>query len=315
MRIDLAIQPSSHAYTWLANWLATVNADQLARDGSRLGASGRSLRDSSAFLWSWQDVSALPPEIVSVSPFSRAALMAGEIRARGWRALAGLHWPHVRSVLADRDTTVPAKISLVRRAPHAIDLVIAYRQGRLPPHKRVIATVPELKSPIHFYFKWDEDRALSLANWLARWNATLLRLTPGLPHLYDTNVEYARETIETWSDYTSVLAQGWEDCDSLAAAYAGLLLARGWRALRPGDPGYTMARAQNLKTIPAEVIFHTYTRRNEPGLTHVLVRYHVGGKTYFEDPSARLGMYGGKRLGASETQARLATIRRELEAA
>ena len=90
---------------------------------------------------------------------------------------------------------------------------------------------------------FNERDAVSLLNWLARCNARLLRERPRLPLLYRTSVRYGREEEETWSDFIQLLAQGWEDCDALAAARAGELLARGWRALSPSDPGYAAAKA------------------------------------------------------------------------
>ena len=90
---------------------------------------------------------------------------------------------------------------------------------------------------------FNERDAVSLLNWLARCNARLLRERPTLPLLYSTSVVYGREEVETWSDFIQLLAQGWEDCDALAAARAGELLARGWRALSPRDPGYAAAKA------------------------------------------------------------------------
>src|SRR5688500_19684237 len=53
-----------------------------------------------------------------------------------------------------------------------------------------------------------------------------------LPLLYDAGVVYRRELDETWCDFLNMLAQGHEDCDGLAAARAGELLARGWAADR-----------------------------------------------------------------------------------
>lgn len=139
---------------------------------------------------------------------------------------------------------------------------------------------------------FDENAALRLLNWLARENALLLRERPELPLLYDSGVVYRREVDETWSDYLNMLAQGHEDCDGLAAARAGELLARGWRALRPGDPGFETARRQRLKRIKAQVFLETTSRPGEPGLYHCLVHYWIGGRRYRDDPSARLGMHG-----------------------
>lgn len=141
---------------------------------------------------------------------------------------------------------------------------------------------------------FDERAALRLLNWLAQENAILLRSSPDLPLLYDSGVTYRRETDETWCDYLNMLAQGHEDCDGLASARAGELIARGWRALRPGDAGYDEARQEQPASIPAEVMLTTRSSAEQPGLYHCIVRYRVGGRWHRDDPSARLGMNGGR---------------------
>ena len=167
---------------------------------------------------------------------------------------------------------------------------------------------------------FNERDAVSLLNWLARCNARLLRERPSLPFLYAANVHYEREEVETWSDFIQLLAQGWEDCDALAAARAGELIARGWKALSPKDPGYAAAKAANLTSIPAEVALTTQLRPGEHGLYHCVVRYVVAGTVWFDDPSARLGMLP-ERLDGQEcherivTRVRLAGIRRDPEQA
>ena len=163
---------------------------------------------------------------------------------------------------------------------------------------------------------FNERDAVSLLNWLARCNARLLRERPSLPLLYATAVRYGREEEETWSDFIQLLAQGWEDCDALAAARAGELIARGWRALSPRDPGYAVAKAANLTSIPAEVALTTTLRPGEHGLYHCVVRYVVNGTAWYDDPSARLGMLP-ERLDGHEcherivTRVRLSGIRRD----
>ncbi len=167
---------------------------------------------------------------------------------------------------------------------------------------------------------FNERDAVSLLNWLARCNARLLRERPQLPLLYATSVRYGREEEETWSDFIQLLAQGWEDCDALASARAGELIARGWKALSPRDPGYAAAKAARLDTIPAEVALTTTLRPGEHGLYHCVVRYVVAGTAWFDDPSARLGMLP-ERLDGQEcherivTRVRLAGIRRDPDAA
>jgi len=141
---------------------------------------------------------------------------------------------------------------------------------------------------------FDERAALRLLNWLAQENAIVLRAQPELPLLYDTGVVYRRERDETGCDVLNMRAQGHEDCDGLSAARAGELLARGYKALRPGDGGYREASRRRLASIPAEVMLTTRTGANQPGLYHCIVRYRVGKTWHRDDPSARLGMYRGR---------------------
>jgi hypothetical protein len=139
-----------------------------------------------------------------------------------------------------------------------------------------------------------EQAAVRLLNWLAKENAVILRSQADLPLLYDAGVVYRRERDETWCDFVNLLAQGHEDCDGLAAARAGELLARGWTALRPGDEGFDVARRDRPATIPAEVMLTTRSEPGNPGLYHCIVRYRLGDRWYRDDPSARLGMHGGR---------------------
>ena len=138
---------------------------------------------------------------------------------------------------------------------------------------------------------FDENAAVRLLNWLARENARILRYRKNLPGLYESGVVYQRERGETWCDYINLLARGHEDCDGLAAARAGELMARGHRALQPGDGGFREARRRRLRSIRAEAMLRTRTRPGKPGLYHVIVRYRIGKRWYRDDPSARLGMY------------------------
>ena len=139
---------------------------------------------------------------------------------------------------------------------------------------------------------FDEKGAVRLLNWLAEENAIILRARPDLPLLYDSGVVYRRESDETWCDYINMLAQGYEDCDGLAAARAGELLARGYKALQPGESGFEDARRLRPGSIRAEVLLRTRTQEGEPGLYHCIVRYQLGKRWYRDDPSARLGMKG-----------------------
>ncbi len=139
---------------------------------------------------------------------------------------------------------------------------------------------------------FDEGGALRLLNWLAQENAVILRARPELPLLYDSGVVYERERDETWCDFLNMLAQGHEDCDGLSAARAGELIARGHRALLPGDSGYAEAQRRRPMSIPAEVMLKTRSRPQAPGLYHCIVRYRVGVVWHRDDPSKRLGMNG-----------------------
>lgn len=160
---------------------------------------------------------------------------------------------------------------------------------------------------------FNERAAVRLLNWLAEENARILLADPQLPGLYESGVRYEREQDETWCDYINLLMQGHEDCDGLAAARAGELLARGSRALKardpkdperyPGDDGLRDALTQErragkrLARINAEVMLRTRTPEGVPGLYHCIVRYEIGGRWFIDDPSARLGMYRRSQEG------------------
>jgi hypothetical protein len=139
-----------------------------------------------------------------------------------------------------------------------------------------------------------ERAAVRLLNWLAQENARILRVQPDLPLLYDSGVTYRRELDETWCDYLNMLAQGHEDCDELASARAGELIARGVAALRPGDDGFEAAQRSRPASIPAEVMLTTRSEPENPGLYHCIVRYRIDGTWFRDDPSARLGMNRGR---------------------
>lgn len=137
-----------------------------------------------------------------------------------------------------------------------------------------------------------EVGVMRILNALAHHNADLIRADPSLPLLYDSCVVYLPEQDETFSDYPTMLKAMREDCDSLAAARAGELMARGWKALRHGEPGYELALRLKPDTIRAEVMLTTRTRRGEQGLYHCICRYFIQGQEFRDDPSYRLGMNG-----------------------
>lgn len=99
---------------------------------------------------------------------------------------------------------------------------------------------------------------------------------------------------DLWCDVPRILARGTDDCDGLASWRMGELLARGWRALQPGDAGYAQARRERPARIPAQVFLTTRTQPGQPGMHHAVVRYRVGARWHSEDPSARLGMRRGR---------------------
>ena len=141
---------------------------------------------------------------------------------------------------------------------------------------------------------FDEKAAVRLLNWLAGENRRIFWGEPSLPNLYDAGVVYRRETEETWSDAINLLLQGHEDCDALAAYRAGELQARGYKALSiaRGDYGAREARARRLRHIDARVVLRTRSDPGKPGMYHCIVKYRVGRRWYYDDPSIRLGMRG-----------------------
>ncbi len=136
-----------------------------------------------------------------------------------------------------------------------------------------------------------ERGLVNLLNWLAVHNAELMRERPDLPLLYESGAYYARERTELWCDYAALLEQGHEDCDGLAAARAGELMAWGAEAMTPEDGGYAEALRLGLDSIPAWVILRTKGIHGQPNLYHCIVLYQVGNTWWRDDPSARLGMF------------------------
>jgi hypothetical protein len=143
------------------------------------------------------------------------------------------------------------------------------------------------------FAKFREPMAVTLLNLMARTDAAQVIEDPSLPNLYDSGSVYGREKVELWTDYVTLLKAGWQDCDALAPAQAGLLMARGWRALGLGDPGLEHALRLRPKHIEAEVLMTTRVRPGAAGPYHCIIRYRIGDTWYRDDPSARLGMIGG----------------------
>lgn len=151
---------------------------------------------------------------------------------------------------------------------------------------------------------FDEAAALRLLNWLAGENARIFLSHPGLPGLYESGVRYKPEKDEEWADYINLLLKGHEDCDALAAARAGELMARGAHALsrERGDYGAKEAWRLGLEHIRAKVILRTRIEPGETGLYHCIVKYWVGGRAFYDDPSARLGMWTRGRVSRRTLQ-------------
>ena len=148
---------------------------------------------------------------------------------------------------------------------------------------------------------FDEGATLRLLNWLAHENKLIFRMRPDLPGLYASGVKYHPDldgrgrAKERFADVLNMYLKGHEDCDSLAAGRAGELMARGWRALDParGDYGARLARDLRLAHIPAKVILRTRVAPGQSGLYHCIVKYRVLNRTFYDDPSIRLGMRTG----------------------
>lgn len=166
----------------------------------------------------------------------------------------------------------------------------------------------------------DELLWVRLLNALAEHNARQYRARPRWPGLYASGARYhrrerdvlcralAEEGVETcpampasevWCDVLHLYATKLEDCDGLAAARAGELLARGARALSSKDEGWALAKKTGARRIHAEVALTTRLPAGESGgLYHCVVRYRLlvrgrWSRWFKDDPSARLGMNGG----------------------
>lgn len=107
------------------------------------------------------------------------------------------------------------------------------------------------------------------------------------PRLYDSGVYYREEKPgkEDWPDVPNVLAQGWGDCEDLAAYRAA--------ELRQYDGIMAMPVIKWRKISAAEMLKQGYPKKSIPPdgvyLVHCLVRYPNGT---IEDPSKILGMKG-----------------------
>lgn len=159
----------------------------------------------------------------------------------------------------------------------------------------------------------DDGAMVRLLNFLAREDEDLLRQNPQVPLLYARPggrpwIRYIPEKIETWSDIWMTIRRGGEDCDALAAWRAGELRAKGWRAIEPGYSSYAAAQRLRPAFIPAQVFLRTLNHK----VYHCLVRYRIEGAPrtpqdpwYYDDPSARLGMYDWRFEDAAKVETRL----------
>lgn len=141
----------------------------------------------------------------------------------------------------------------------------------------------------------DEGYLVDELNARGRLNARLILARPTFPLLYRSGVVYRRERPEKFSDCVRTLVQGHEDCDALGPWRQGELLARGHRALEPGDPGFHEMMLANLRpaTIEARTVLVTDSETPGRGPYHCIVEYDIGNLTFRDDPSLRLGMRGG----------------------
>ncbi len=313
MRIRMDIQAGRRVLPSLAAWLVAENERfyRTLPPGTPLPAPRALGVRADGDPWHWHEVRLLPLERAT-SMFAWAAARAAELRVLGWRALSETDaaWKAARR---EKPATVDASVVL-RQAP-GYDresgerywwVAIRYRVGGRVYMEGTTAASVELRGPVYLHIVFGENKSVRLLNWLAEWNAEILRKKPALPGLYASGVRYERESEETWSDYVNLLLQRWEDCDALAAARAGELKVRGWRALAPGDDGYAEAKRRGLERLEARVFMRTRLRPGKPGLYHCLVKYRLGADRgwLYDDPSARLGMLD-RRLGAQEVQERL----------
>lgn len=159
---------------------------------------------------------------------------------------------------------------------------------------------------------FDEHGSARLSRFMTLENEQILRARPEIPLLYRSHVVYRRESEETWSDVLVTLLQGWEDCDSLATWRAAELRVRGWRALEPGYRSWPLALQLRPRRIYAQTEIRTRAPVGQASGYHILVRYQVAGQWFYDDPSARLGMYDGYHLTAAQVEAELARQEAEI---
>ena len=309
MIIRMDIQPGKRVIPRLAEWLVQENVRFFGGlPAEAIPVPRRSHPRPTGDLWTWHEARMMLGE-KAVSGFAWAAARAAELRVRGSDALE----PTDAAYGKVKAKVLPAKVVLRPTGQYDRDtaelyyrVAVRYTIAGKRWYEAVETPAFTLKAPIYLPIVFGEWKSVRLLNWLADWNADILRRRPDLPGLYAAKVRYHRETEETWSDYINLLAQGWEDCDALAAARAGELKARGWRALQPGDDGHAQARKRRIPSFEARVFMRTRLKPGRPGLYHCLVKYRLGPDQpwFYDDPSARLGMLD-RNLNAKEVQQRL----------
>lgn len=141
--------------------------------------------------------------------------------------------------------------------------------------------------------RFDEQTLAQLLRVLVEHNIRLLK-RERLPLLYASGVRYEREPpgTEQWRAADRILADGFGDCEDLAAWRAAEIAVHGISAVGSND-------RDRRETTQREVGYAgdflvrdvaAVLRRIEENQYHVVVQYFIGGIRYEDDPSLRLGM-------------------------
>jgi hypothetical protein len=155
-----------------------------------------------------------------------------------------------------------------------------------------------------------QNKLLYALEGMVRANQDYLRAYPETPLLYRSGIRYQREPDgqEEWCDIPNIIAAGWGDCEDLAAWLVAELREKFKMPARPflrfrkkaGEFHY-----HALLTIPHHYVWKPvmHPQKNiplldpqtgRPAAMRAPVFTGKMGEFVFEDPSARLGMYGGK---------------------
>lgn len=167
--------------------------------------------------------------------------------------------------------------------------------------------------------KLSQQKLLYAYEAMVRGNQEYLEAHPSTPLLYESGVRYQVEPPghEDWADIPNVIRQGWGDCEDLG----GWLTAELRQVFKiPAKPFLRWRRSGNeyhyhaLLILPAYWIWDFEIVRvrdpSRPGGLMTAINPQTGGPVVrrcrrpiyekpgggfvFEDPSARLGMYGGQ---------------------